>query len=194
MTNLALSKHLLWKDYRQLRPALIGCWAILAVIMLLTFIRQLSVPLNSMVFFPDSILLVLAAPTLVAMAASGILIGHERETRSWNWSSSLPIHWFSSLLSKTIVWFVASVLMVSTLAALFWAMWQVCRLRGLTADMFADWISPQTAIMTGLVVPVIVYVCFSLAALLWRDTLSAFFGAAIVVAVVACWSARSSRT
>ena len=183
MNSLAISKHLLWKDYRQLRPALIGCWAIMAVILLLNCVRQLLAE-NRERIFPDAIMLVLAAPTLAAMAASGILIGHERQTRTWNWSSSLPISWTSSLISKFIIWLVGSGLMVSTLYALFLLLLQVCRMQGTTHGLTPDWISPQVVVSTVLIVPLIVYVCFSLAALLWNDTLTAFVGAAIVVSVL----------
>lgn len=182
MNSLALSKRLLWKDYRQLRPALVGCWAIMATILLLTCVRQLMA--NNLAIFPDAILLVLAAPTLAAMAASGILIGHERQTRTWNWSSSLPIPWASSLFSKSIVWLVSSILMVGTLYLLFLLLMQLCRWQGFAQDSTPDWISPQMVVMTVLVVPLVVYVCFSLAALLWNDTLTAFVLAAIVVSLL----------
>ena len=183
MNTLVLSKHLLWKDYRQLRPALIGCWAIMAVILLLTCVRQLLAE-NRETIFPDAIMLVLAAPTLAAMAASGILIGHERQTRTWNWSSSLPISWTSSLISKFIIWLVGSGLMVGTLYVLFLLLLQVCRMQGMPHDLTPDWISPQMVVSTVFYVPLIVYICFSLAALLWNDTLTAFVGAAIVVSVL----------
>ena len=183
MNTLVLSKHLLWKDYRQLRPALIGCWAILAVILLLNCVRQLLAQDREM-SFPDAIMLVLAAPTLAAMAASGILIGHERQTRTWNWSSSLPISWTSSLISKFIIWLVGSGLMVSTLYLLFLLLLQLCRMQGMTRGLSPDWLSPQMVVTTVFFVPLIVYICFSLAALLWNDTLTAFVGAAIVVSVL----------
>lgn len=180
MQSLAVSKHLLWKDYRQLLPAIVGCWAIMAVILLLICVRDLLSKVDSVM--PDGIMLVLAAPTLAAMAASGIAIGHERQTRSWNWSSSLPIPWASSLISKSIVWLLSSVAMVATLFVLFIALMQLCiAVKGFQLTE-PTWLSPQIIIMTAIVVPLIVFICFSLAALIWNDTLTAFVVAAIAVA------------
>ncbi len=183
MNSLTLSRHLLWKDYRQIRPALIGCWAIYAVILLLLFVQQLTV-MEIETFFPQCIMLVLSAPTLVAMAASGILIGHERQTRSWNWSSSLPISWYSSMLSKFVVWLASSVVMVLTLGLVYLLLAWICRMRGLTGPAFPEWISPEMIVSTAVVVPLAVYICFSLAALLWNDTLTAFVVSACVVSTL----------
>ena len=183
MTTLALSKHLLWKDYRQMRPALLGCWAILTSILLFMCILQL-VSRRGEIILADSILIVLSAPTLAAMAASGILIGHERQTRTWNWTSSIPVPWVSSLVSKTVVWFASSVMMVATLWIVYTLLMLLCRVWGMDAYPIQPWITPQIVVMTVLVVPLIVYICFSYAALLWNDTLSAFVGASLVVGAI----------
>ncbi|MFN3191310.1 MAG: hypothetical protein ACE361_12370 [Aureliella sp.] len=48
----------------------------------------------------DMVLPALLTPTLVAIACSGMQIGHERESRSWEWGASLPQSWFQSLFIK----------------------------------------------------------------------------------------------
>ncbi len=181
MKPLVVVKHLLWKDYRQMRPAIVGCWAILAAILVLATLCQLTDVRDQ--FLPDIFMGVLCAPTLVAIAASGILIGHERQTRTWNWSSSLPVPWSSTLLSKGIVWLVASALMVGTLYALFLLLVQGCRMSGYNGETVPIWLTPQIVLGTVLIVPLIVLVWFTLAALLWDDTLSAFAVCAVVVGV-----------
>lgn len=182
MKSLVLSKHLLWKDFRQLLPAIFGCWAILAVILVLICLRQLLS--NDYFFMQNALMLVLSAPTLAALAASGIGIGHERQTRSWNWSSSLPIPWFSSWVSKSIMWFLFSGAMVVTLYGLYFVLMLACRSIPGAHQQPPDWITVQTITLTAIVVPLVVYCCFSIAALLWNDTLTAFVVAGISVAVL----------
>ncbi|MCC6509790.1 MAG: hypothetical protein IT423_11820 [Pirellulaceae bacterium] len=185
MQTLILSRHLLWKDYRQVRPALIGLLLIQASLILLFFIRQMVATARDNDIFPVSFSIVLVAPTLVAMACSGILIGHERQTRTWNWSSSLPVSWASSLISKTIVWAVGSLVLFSILLALYGILFQICVWNGYTFIQQPEWTwSTEAWLMTALLVPLEVYVCFSLAALIWDDTLAALVLSAIFVGIM----------
>src|SRR5690349_6329113 len=118
-------RHLLWKDFHQVRPALVGSLGILACLQLLYLVLQLFANGTGMQTFQHTYTLALLAPTLAAIACSGLLIGHERQTRTWNWSSSLPLDWRWALASKFIVWFVSSLAMVAILLALYGLLYQV---------------------------------------------------------------------
>src|SRR5687768_9703878 len=115
MTPSVVWSRLLWKDYRQVLPALVGSSVMLACLLLIYLGMQLITPGQDMSLFSQAYAIVLLAPVFSAIACSGLLIGHERQTRTWNWTSSLPVEWSSALTSKALVWFVSSLLMLGCL-------------------------------------------------------------------------------
>ncbi len=74
-----LSRHLLWKDYRQAAQGLVGCWAILIVLIALDYVRHFSSSVPS-TFYSNGLMLTLVSPHLAAMACTGLLFGQERQT------------------------------------------------------------------------------------------------------------------
>lgn len=98
----------LWKDYRAIAPMLLTI--ILCTIglqLLLVSIWDYSNPVKAQELIPLT-LFVMAIPFVVLLGCTGVLIGSERESHTWNWCSSLPIDWRISLLSKLTVTLVAS--------------------------------------------------------------------------------------
>ncbi len=82
------------------------------------------------------------------------------------------------------MWLVSSAGMVGTLYLLFLILMQICRSQGLDLGTHPEWITPQLVVATVLVVPMLVYVCFSSRALLWNDTPPPSLGAALVVSTL----------
>lgn len=183
MTPSVAMRHLLWKDYRQARPALWACLIMLACIQVLYLIAQLFDQGTDTATVQGAYFIALIAPTLVAMACSGLLIGQERQTRTWNWSSSLPVSWSSALASKFIVWLVASIVTTVVLLALYAVLYRLALLSGRSPTASAAWQISEIQTMEAMLVlvPIEVFVIFSIAALLWNDTLLALVIAAIVL-------------
>ena len=106
-------RALLWKDFQQVKPALLvvtlGLMGIQALSLLIA--PWLSAP-GRQDYFPLEALIGIAtvAPVVCILASMGMLIGQERQTGSWAWSSSLPQSWRQSLASKTLISLSACVL------------------------------------------------------------------------------------
>lgn len=104
-------RALLWKDFQQVKSALLlMSFGILAFQLLTLFAWKLSPQTR----FENPIYVQFAyccvAPVLSIMACVGLLIGQERQTGGWAWSSSLPQSWRQALASKACVAFGASLL------------------------------------------------------------------------------------
>ncbi|MCU0721829.1 MAG: hypothetical protein MUC83_19115, partial [Pirellula sp.] len=98
--------RLLWKDWRVVRQVVV------AIAVIMPLLQLLLVTLSFVIFagggprediLAPTVLIALLAPTFIALGCSGMLIGHERQTGTWGWSSVLPTSWRSALLSKLAV-------------------------------------------------------------------------------------------
>ena len=167
---------LLWKDFQQVKLAflvLVGgavCMQLLLLIFaFLTSDREQSGPFLSSLLGIASV-----TPILLALACSGMLIGHERQSGNWAWSSSLPVSWKKSLCSKLIVATLGSLfasLPLGILPAIF-----------ATVDVVASYFG-----LTLLIFLQVIVLCF-LATLLMRDTLIALLVAGTVLTVLHSFS------
>lgn len=166
---------LLWKDFQQVKLAfvvLVGgalCMQLLFLIIALLTSHPQSGPLLTSLVGMASV-----TPILLALACSGMLIGHERQSGSWAWSSSLPVSWGQSLCSKLIV---------ATLGSLFASL-----PLGIIPAIFSSpdvvgWYSSLTLVIFLQVI----VLCF-LATLLVRDTLVALLAAGTVLTVLHSFS------
>ena len=175
-------RHLMWKDWRQVWQLIVGVTIIQAGLQLMMGVMEAMFPDSMRNLATATINVALAAPTLMAIGCCGILIGQERQSGSWAWSSSLPVSWRRSLLSKAVIWGASSAVSAGLLlgvAAI--ALWMNHRLLGRellhpyqTQDDLAVW-----AYVMTLVISVEVFIYFSLVALLIKDTLMAFVIAAL---------------
>lgn len=97
--------RLLWKDWRVVRQVVVAIAVIMPLLQLLlvtlSFVFARGGPREEIL--GPTVLIAMLAPTLVALGCSGMLIGHERQTGTWGWSSVLPTSWQSALLSKLVV-------------------------------------------------------------------------------------------
>lgn len=185
MNALAAWRSVFWKDFHQVRPALIGSGLILACLQLLALGVQLLGNGSDMALFRDASFMVLLAPSFAALACAGLLIGGERQNRTWNWSSSLPLDWRTALASKVCVWLLSAVVMFASLAAFYALLYAVGIQSGRTSATFNLYFNAevQFTVVMMLLVPLEGFVIFSLACLLWNDTLLAMVGAAVIVMV-----------
>src|SRR5690606_11982797 len=90
---------LLWKDFMQVRPTLIAVVCGGLVMQLLSLAAERWLP-DVHELTP---IIACVAPILYTIGACGMLVGHERQSGSWEWSSSLPVSWGSALASKLLV-------------------------------------------------------------------------------------------
>jgi hypothetical protein len=150
-----------------------------AALQLLFGVLEMTHPFEMQNLSLNAINIALASPTLLAIACSGVLIGQERQTGCWTWSSSLPVSWRQSLLSKVIIWLGSSVVTMVLLlivAEIALAMNQL----SLRQQLFTQQAGygPWTYLMT-LVIGFQVYIYLSLATLLIKDTLMAIVVTAV---------------
>jgi hypothetical protein len=112
--NRTVFGRLLWKDWRVVRQVVVAIAVIMPVLQLLLVMLSFGIlasggPREDVL--GPTVLITMLAPTLIALGCSGMLIGHERQTGTWGWSSVLPTSWRSALLSKLIVTFGACLLL-----------------------------------------------------------------------------------
>lgn len=173
-----LWKSLLWKDFHQVRPAVL---AILCSLLAIQILQLLVFSMGAMTgdprhAFSATLLLAVLSPILVSLAASGMLIGHERQTGTWGWSSSLPVSWRHTLLSKLGVALFSGLLTLAPLLVVPAVAWGVWGSIGRSDWWFSNYNSPVMLLIT-----LEVLVFFFVATLLFRETLTAMLIAALFV-------------
>ncbi len=161
---------LLWKDYRQVRPALaailigmLGCQLLLLMSAFLIDSAGLREANAGMIM-----VIALVSPILVVLACCGMLIGHERQSGTWHWSSGLPIGWQKSLTSKLLVCLGSSLLALGLLLIVPLFSWQLFGGQGVEKWVFDTY---GSTISLMLFLNVLTY--FLLSTLLFRETLNA---------------------
>lgn len=170
----------LWKDYRQIKPIILAVALSLVGIQLVTLAIALTV--NDM-RLRQGLLEMLAclpcfAPVLLAIGCSGMLIGQERQSGTWGWSSSLPVSWRSALLSKLCITAVSTLSVTALLCITPLALVMTEKL-----VVFNPWqvVGYASLVISIIVLEVVIY--FSLASLLIRETLTALVIAALGLTV-----------
>jgi hypothetical protein len=113
ITKPSLWGALVWKDFQQVKQTfaavLIGLF--FAQLVLMVAANGTVEEFNKQGFLQGTILCASIAPILLAIGCSGMLVGQERQSGTWAWSSSLPVAWQTALLSKL------SISLLGTLAA-----------------------------------------------------------------------------
>lgn len=160
----------LWKDYRQIQPMILAVALSLLGIQLVMLTIAFSVNDSAV---RQGLLEALAClpcfgPVLLAIGCSGMLIGQERQSGTWGWSSSLPVSWRSALLSKLCITAVSTLIVTALLCITPLALVLTEKL-----VIFNTWqVVGYAALVTSIIVlEVVVYFC--LASLLIRETLTA---------------------
>ncbi len=174
---LTVWRHLLWKDFRQVYQLIIGIIVIAASLQLLLGMLERLLPDDFRQFSHGVINVAFASPTLLAIACSGVLIGHERQSGSWMWSSSLPVSWHQSLVSKLLVWLGAGACMVAVLLGVAAIVLSINH-SSLGLVLFSTNTDAAWAQLMTLFIAIQVFVYFSIATLLIKDTLLAIVIAA----------------
>ena len=175
---------LLWKDFQQVKSTFIAVLAgFLAVQLLLLFSASFVQNAEArMAQFGATVTFACIAPILLALGCGGMLIGHERQTGTWAWSSSLPVSWLQALGSKLFVSTIGS-LCASLPLAIIPVLLLITRqlpVPPISSDkQLAFYVSGMTIVIFF---EVIVF-CF-LATMLLRETLTALVVAGIGLAIV----------
>ena len=91
-TRPSLWFALLWKDFQQVKSTFIAVLAGVFVVQLLLLFSAGFAPNDEsrMALFGGTVTFACIAPILLALGCGGMLIGQERQSGTWAWSSSLP--------------------------------------------------------------------------------------------------------
>lgn len=92
--------QLLWKDARQTFPVAAICLVTVIVIQLLARFQFIQ---PVMLDFDVASVMTTVGPILVALACVSMSIGLERQSRIMNWLSTLPVPWWRTMISQTLV-------------------------------------------------------------------------------------------
>ena len=168
---------LLWKDFQQVKSTFTAVVVgVLGVQLILFLASRLIQDQETRTGFMATIVTVaFLAPVFLALGSSGMLIGHERQTGTWAWSSSLPVSWMQALASKLVVSISGSLCVCIPLAILpvWFLATQAPRLPEATQSAYL--------VCGGLLIFVeVVAFCF-VATLLMRDTLMALVVGSVAV-------------
>ena len=172
---------LLWKDFQQVKSTFIAVLAgVFAVQLLLLFSASFAPNEEArMALFGGTVTFACIAPILSALGCGGMLIGQERQTGTWAWSSSLPASWQLALSSKLVVATVGSLGASVPLAIIPVALWLTRQFPPAVGSLAVIYASSLTVVIFF---EVVVF-CF-LATILMRETLTALVVAGIGLATV----------
>ena len=173
----SLWNALLWKDFQQVKSTYAVVVGGMFAFQLICFMAFLLIQHEEtrIGFIGASVTLACIAPILLALGCSGMLIGHERQTGTWAWSSSLPVSWTQALTSKLLVAIAGSLGVCIPLAIIpVWFLF--------TQAQRLPEASESTLVVLGslLIFAELVAFCF-VATLLMRDTLMALIVAAVAI-------------
>ena len=183
-TRPSLWFALIWKDFQQVKSTFIAVLAGVFVVQLLLLVSA-SFAQNADTrtgLLSVTVTFACVAPILLALGCSGMLIGHERQSGTWTWSSSLPASWRLALSSKLLVSTIGSLcaslpLAIIPVALLITGQLLIPESANVTLATF--YISSMTIVVFF---EVIVF-CF-LTTVLLRETLTALVVAAIGLLIV----------
>ena len=183
-TRPSLWRSLLWKDFQQVKPTFLAVLfgALGVQLILLVSASVVSSENVRLAQFGGTVTFACIAPILLALGCSGMLIGHERQTGTWAWSSSLPVSWLQALGSKLFVSTIGSLctsLPLAIIPVLLLIFGQLPIPPTLAATQAAFYVSSMTIVIF---IEVIVF-CF-LATLILREALTALVVAGIWLVIV----------
>ena len=172
---------LLWKDFQQVKSTFIAVLAgVFAVQLLLLVSAGFALSEEArMAFFGGTVTFACIAPILLALGCGGMLIGQERQSGTWAWSSSLPASWRLALGSKLLVATVGSLGASVPLAIIPVGLWMTGQFPPAAGSLAAFYVSSLTIVIFF---EVVVF-CF-LATVLMRETLTALVVAGIGLATI----------
>ncbi len=117
MNTNTLWFHLIWKEARQVLPLILALTCFALFVLGINYWIELSG--TSTIEMRNYVALVL--PWFAILTGIGVLIGQERSSGFWQWSSSVPIPWFPSLVIKLTLTSLLAVGLLALVAAIEWA-------------------------------------------------------------------------
>ncbi len=172
---------LIWKDFQQVKQTFIAVLAGVFCVQLALLVagacsRDVA---TRAALFGGTVTFACIAPILLALGCSGMLVGQERQSGTWAWSSSLPVTWFQALSSKLLVSIFGSIVASLPLVVIPIGL-LITRLLDTGASSVA---AIHVSWLTFVIFLEVVVFCF-LTTVLIRETLTALVVAGIGLAVV----------
>ncbi len=173
---------LLWKDFQQVKSALLLLSFGLLAFQWLTLLAWKLFP-ETQFDNPITVQLVYCCvtPVVAIMACVGLLIGQERQAGGWAWSSSMPQSWRQALASKACVAFGASLLTLIPVAIAPAVLWYLGYSPS-TADSREILWTPAIVILLMLELAIFL----SIAVLIFRDSLTGLIVGGVWTAGAPC--------
>ncbi len=172
---------LIWKDFQQVKQVffavLVGVFCVQFMLLILGALSREAD--NKSALFGGTVTIACAAPILLALGCSGMLVGQERQSGTWAWSSSLPVSWSQALGSKLLVTLFGSLAASLPLAVIPIGLLLARRLETQANSVAAVYVSWLTLV----IFLEVVLFCF-LTTVLIRETLTALVVAGIGLTVV----------
>lgn len=107
-------RHNLWKDFHQTKSVFLVvavCLLLIQLILVAVNLLRESATVKTWEDVVDATLITAAVGALLTVIGSAaMMVGHERQTGTWGWASSLPVSWAQTLFSKLFVSIVSSTL------------------------------------------------------------------------------------
>jgi hypothetical protein len=181
ISPFASIRYNLWKDFRQI-------WTvILAVIGGVTLIQLTCLAVRFLVDGPmtwsslieTTLILAGVGSLLTIVGSAAMMIGHERQTGTWGWASSLPASWAQTLASKLIVSFASSVLTGVALCCIPLIVYVLRR-----SDIPFSLTISNYFLITSAAILLQTWAFFFLATLFFKDTMTGMVCAGIVGVLV----------
>ena len=174
ITKPSLWGALVWKDFQQVKQTfaavLIGLF--FAQLVLMVAANGTIEEFTKQGFLQGTIVCASIAPVLLAIGCSGMLVGQERQSGTWAWSSSLPVAWQTALLSKLSISLLGTLAATIPLTIVPLSLWYGGQFTP-TVDSIATVYSFGLSFLVFLEVTVFCY----LTTLLMRETLTAIAAA-----------------
>jgi hypothetical protein len=181
ISPFASIRYNLWKDFRQILTVILAVIGGVTLIQLTCLAVRFLVdgPMTWASLIETTLILAGVGSLLSIIGSAAMMIGHERQTGTWGWASSLPASWAQTLASKLIVSFASSVLSGVALCCIPLVVYTLRR-----SDIPFSLLASNYFLITSAAILLQTWAFFFLATLFFKDTMTGMVCASIVGVLV----------
>jgi hypothetical protein len=181
ISPFASIRYNLWKDSRQILTVLLAVIGGITLIQLTFLAARFLVegPMTWNSLIETTLTLAGVGSLLTIIGSAAMMIGHERQTGTWGWASSLPTSWAQTLASKLIVSFASSVLVGLALCCIPLVVYTLCN-----SDISFSLPDSNYFLTASVAVFFQAWAFFFLATLVFKDPMTGMVCASILAVLV----------